>query len=126
LRDERSESRALLTRFVVSTWKLAFEQSARGADLSREAFEAAQWADRQTTGTVLAQMAARFGAGAGELSRLVREEQDLVRQWQGLDKELIDALGAPPDRRNDRLIAHVRSAIEDTDKNLAEISARLR
>jgi CHAT domain-containing protein/Tfp pilus assembly protein PilF len=60
-----------------------------------EAFETAQLAQDVSVGAVVAKMAARFAAGTGELSEVVRQRQDAQEQWRKLDATLIKAAGAP-------------------------------
>jgi hypothetical protein len=48
-----------------------------------------------------------------------------VRAWQDLDKKLIAAMGTPSRYRNDAEIAAVRTALDEADKRIASLTARL-
>ncbi|MBL8575453.1 MAG: CHAT domain-containing protein [Hyphomicrobiaceae bacterium] len=60
--------------------------------LRAEAFEAAQWALSTSAGAAVAQMSARFASGSDELATLVRQRQDLVDRYRGLDRKLVEAI----------------------------------
>ena len=65
-----------------------------------ESFEVAQLAQGISVGAVVAKMGARFAAGTGELSTVVRQRQDAQEQWRKLDATLIRAAGAPAASRD--------------------------
>ncbi len=88
---------------------------------ARAMFKAAQWAQGSEAAASLAQMAARSAKASPELSLLTREQQDLVREWQAKDKQLIAAKSEPPGRRN--LIAE--KSLYDLSERLAAIETRL-
>jgi CHAT domain-containing protein/tetratricopeptide (TPR) repeat protein len=60
-----------------------------------ESFEVAQLAQGVAVGSVVAKMAARFAAGTGELSDIVRKQQDTQEQWRRVDATLIKAAALP-------------------------------
>jgi CHAT domain-containing protein/Tfp pilus assembly protein PilF len=90
----------------------------RQADAGREAFEVAQWASQSSAAAAVAQMGVRFAAGNDALAALVRESQDLSTDWNDGDKALTAARSLPADRQN-------RAAIEQMQRDLAKIEARL-
>jgi hypothetical protein len=63
-------------------------------------FVTAQWAQQSEAASSLAQMAARQPKGDTPLSLAVRERQDLLAEWQGIDKLLVTARGAPQANRD--------------------------
>jgi len=65
-----------------------------------ESFEVSQLAQGVTVGSVVAKMAARFAAGTGELSEVVRKQQDAQEAWRKVDATLIKAAGAPAASRD--------------------------
>jgi CHAT domain-containing protein len=70
-------------------------------------------------------MAARSSKGSAELAGLVREQQDLVSEWQVKDKLLIAAKSTEPANRKaaaEKVLADRLAAI---DTRLAEINGRL-
>ena len=91
-----------------------------------EAFQAAQLAGGIETARALSGMAARFEAGGGMLGELVRQRQDLQKQWQSLDAALIKAEGASPDRRDLVSKAQRRSDLAQVDRQITTVGARLR
>jgi CHAT domain-containing protein len=91
------------------------------ATLAGEGFEIAQWAVQSSTAAALAQMAARQAKGEGALARVVRQRQDLERQWLAADKRLNDAVA----KRDITLAAEIRREMAGLDSKFAAIDARL-
>lgn len=92
-----------------------------------EAFEVAQLAQGVSVGSVVAKMAARFAAGTGELSEVVRKQQDAQEAWRKVDATLIKAAGAPAASRDmaaeDKLRADrtaLSAEVRDFDRLLNE------
>lgn len=65
-----------------------------------ESFTSAQWAQSTEAGASLIQMSARQAKGDSALALLVRERQDLVREWQVHDRAAVAARSQPPNKRN--------------------------
>jgi hypothetical protein len=78
---------------VCSTWIVIIDWA--------DAFQIAQRAERSLVAGALAQTAARISKGLGPLADLVRERQDLVLEWQRLDKRLETALSSAAAQRDD-------------------------
>ena len=91
------------------------------AKLSREGFETAQWAVQSSAGAALAQMAAREAKGAGELAQVVRERQDLERQWHVASQQLTTALG----RGDVALASGLRNQLSGLEAKFTDIDTRL-
>ena len=89
--------------------------------LAREGFEIAQWAGQSSAAAALAQMAARQAKGTGALAQVVRERQDLERQWRALDARLNDAVA----KGDVALSAALRSELSGLNAKFAAIDARL-
>jgi hypothetical protein len=53
-------------------------------------------------------MTARFAARDGALAAAVREQQDLVARWRGLDAALVEVVARPPAERKPELEARLR------------------
>jgi hypothetical protein len=117
---------AVFGSLVRTAYALAAEDASESAALSRQAFEAAQWATISRAGAALSQMSARFAAGSGPLAQLVRERQDSQQQWQLLDRQLIDALGAPSAPDAEARLASLRANLASAEKRIAELDATLR
>ena len=117
-RTRKSESARLRWQFwglVKAAHRLASPRDE--ASLSREMFQIAQWAQNSEAAESLAQMAARGASGDPRLAALVRERQDLIREWQKRDRLRSAAIAQAPDKRN-------RSAEADNTDRLAAIDAR--
>jgi CHAT domain-containing protein/tetratricopeptide (TPR) repeat protein len=120
----RSEAEQESYRFwglVKAVHRIASQEQSRNASLAVETFETAQWAQRSEAAASLSQMAGRSAKGSPQLAGLVRNRQDLVGEWQVLDKQLIAAKSEPPAERKpdtERALAE-RLAVIDT--RLAEI-----
>ena len=112
---------------IQGTWRLraaaraVYRDGASSADARAEGFVLAQWALQTGAADALAQMGVRFAKGAGPLSVLVRERQDLIGQRQGEDKRLLAAVGRADAKATD----FSRTAIAGLDGKLAAIDARL-
>jgi CHAT domain-containing protein/Tfp pilus assembly protein PilF len=93
--------------------------------LTSEMFETAQWAQASEAAASLAQMAARSARGSGEFAGLVRERQDLVREWQAKDKLLIAAKTNDPAKRSADAEQGLADRLAAIDTRLAAIDRRL-
>ena len=76
-----------------------------------EAFVAAQRTRETQAGAALSQMAARFGAGNDAIASVVRRQQDLKAALDSLDKRITAELGAADGKRNDALLARLRTEL---------------
>jgi len=85
---------------ALAAYRLAAAEPRRASVLGDEAFQLAQRTQNSQAGEALTLMAARFAAGSDALSAVMRERQDLVGEWQGLDVLLTAALVTPPDQRD--------------------------
>lgn len=111
---------------VMAAYALGESEPRRRTDLAGVAFTAAQWAGITTTAAALAQMSARFGAGDGILSQLVRNQQDLAQKRQRLDAGLIKAVSAAKAITDGKQAAHLRKELSAVDGKLSELTATLR
>jgi CHAT domain-containing protein/tetratricopeptide (TPR) repeat protein len=111
---------------INATYRVASEPH-EGQVLSSEMFVTAQRALNSRVASSLAQMSARSAMGDRVLAALVRERQDLVREWQMVNGRRVSVL-FPAEQRNKALEAaepanEVRLAA--IDARLAEIDNRL-
>lgn len=127
--NQTSEGQAQRNSFVgliKTTHLLVAQGSADYAQHLAEMFKAAQWSQASEAAVSLTQMAARSAKGSRELAVLVRERQDLVSEWQAMDKLRIAAWSEPPSHRNaanekvlgDRLAA-IDGRFDEIDRRLA-------
>jgi tetratricopeptide (TPR) repeat protein len=127
--EEAIRREDLMEGFVEAAWRMREGAADRGvqAELTREAFAAAQQALQGATAAAISQMSARFGAGSGPLADLVRERQDLSRRWVVTEDELTRRAGQATAKRNlaDEAtlraeLATITTRLGDLDKNLAD------
>jgi CHAT domain-containing protein/tetratricopeptide (TPR) repeat protein len=91
-------------------------------EAEEESFRVSQWALQTVAADALRQMSTRFAAGQGELSNLVRKQQDLLRDRKIADTRLLTAVGAADARAMEQgRVAYAR--IEDS---LDRIATQLR
>lgn len=110
---------------VAVAWRLAEAKPERRKALLDTTFQAAQWSGRTVTATALGQMAARSRSRDPRLSGLVREQQDLSREWQVQDKKLVQAISMPAAQRNQNAIDALRSRVITIDNKLQTLGKRL-
>jgi CHAT domain-containing protein/tetratricopeptide (TPR) repeat protein len=96
-------------------------QQRTDADLSREMFQTAQWAQNSEAAQSLAQMAAREAKGDRKLAALVRERQDLVAEWEKRDEIRSAAVARPPEQRDAQTEASNNTQLGVIDSRIAEI-----
>jgi CHAT domain-containing protein len=103
-------------------------QNLLGAD---EAFDASldvvQRAVQSAAGDALNALAVRFSSGTDRLADLVRKDQDLAREANGLDKRLIAAVSAAPAQRDPNAEQSIRDRITANAKerdDLGKLFAR--
>ena len=117
------EQRAGFFRGHVSIISAAARQNIEAEPaLAREAFEIAQWAVHSAAAIALGQMAARQARGEGALAQIVRERQNLERQWHLADQRLDTAVGGG----DVTLASEMRRELSILDGRLAAIDVRLR
>src|SRR5262249_13959376 len=90
-----------------------------------ETFQIAQWAQSSEAAESLAQMAARGARDDKTLAALIRERQDLVSEWQRLDRLRSAAVAQMPDRRNWDVEAENVARLAAIDARVAAIDERL-
>jgi tetratricopeptide (TPR) repeat protein len=110
-----------LNWLVLPAWRVAEQRPAERTALAEEAFATAQWIAHNSAGGALAQMAARQAKGESGLAQLVREQQDLIGEWQAHDKLLVAALALPPGRRDQQREAVQRTRLAAIDARIGEI-----
>lgn len=122
---ERRSARWLFARHVGIAYALGQQVPERRAEAMREAFEMQQWAQAGAVGGALARMSARFAAGDGPLSALIRERQDAQARREALDRALIEAAARPVAERSREQEAAARADIAALDRRINALDARL-
>lgn len=110
---------------ALAAFKVAAEDAPDRLALRDEAFQVAQRAERSLVAGALTQMSARLAKGSGPLALLIRERQDLVLEWQRLDKRFEAFLAAPADRRDERTERLLQTRLEQIRQRMDSIDARL-
>src|SRR5262249_30802311 len=122
----KSEAAQLSSRFwglVKAQHRLQAKQN--NVALTRETFQAAQWAQSSEAAASLAQMAARGAKDDPKLAALVRERQDLVAEWQRRDQIRSGAMVQVPDKRNRDVEAENMARLGAIDTRIAGIDHEL-
>lgn len=125
----RRKSESELARFRFSMLVKAASHLERSSEpsLVDEMFRTAQWSLNSQAALSLIQMAARGARGDGTLAALVRERQDRVAEWQGLDERRLSALAQMPGRQEggDARGAGVQDKLAAIEARIGEIDKRL-
>jgi CHAT domain-containing protein len=127
------ESKGLLSEQRDSRWgfykhidlALHPEQTDARVELEAEAFEVMQLASTSSAGSALAQMAVRFASGSDGVSDLVRQFQDAALQFEALDGNLIKAISAAANKRNDILIGNLRRQLGDIKTRIEALDGEI-
>jgi tetratricopeptide (TPR) repeat protein len=81
---------ATVGSLINASMKLMMADQSQGVALSREVFAAGQWRPSQTAAS-LVQMSVRRLKGDGPLAQLVRQRQDLIAEWQAVEKRTTES-----------------------------------
>lgn len=103
--------------------RLARERPKLATDIASETFQAGQLVTETVLNATVSQMGLRLSAGSGALPNLIRERQDLEREWQRLDRLLLAAVtSATSQGERDG----VREQIAGIERRLMMVDAELR
>jgi tetratricopeptide (TPR) repeat protein len=132
LTDTRTETNAVEERpnfdfpnVVRARYRLAEQAPAEAQEQMRAAYVSAQWSRGSEAATSLAQMSVRQAKENTALARIVRERQDLIREYQARDKLLIAAASLPAAQRVQQGEQEQRSRLSAIDARLGEINKLL-
>jgi predicted nuclease with TOPRIM domain len=64
-------------------------------------------------GEAISKLAVRFAAGTSELAQLVRKDQDLTAEIDGLDKKIVEVLSKPTVERNPVAENQIRKRMDE-------------
>src|SRR5215217_163205 len=101
------------------------EQPSESGPLIGESFAAGQAAALSSAARAVAQMATRFSQTTGELGEAVRRREDLVRDWRGLDRLLIELLATPPSNRAPGRDEQIASGMAALTTEIASLDRQL-
>lgn len=119
------DRRGVFLGIVSAAFDLSKQNPRDRPALEDEAFAAAQLAGQTSAAAALTQMAARFSAGDSALAKAVREQQDLIGEWQALDKDLVAALSKPANARDAKAEEALRDKRDRIEGRIAALSAKL-
>ncbi|MDX2506360.1 MAG: CHAT domain-containing protein [Gammaproteobacteria bacterium] len=91
-----------LKRVAINHIDIIYElsQKNKSSELLNESFLAAQISRSTSASRALANMSARFSVNSSELGNKIRQQQDLLQQWQDIDTILSTALFKNESERN--------------------------
>jgi len=112
--------------FVQAAYRLSAGQGADASELRGEAFEASQWALESSAGSSLAQASARQAPDDPGLASVVRERQDLAREWQSNDAYLVRSASEKQDQRDFAVERAFRARMTAIENRNSEIDQQLR
>jgi hypothetical protein len=110
---------------VKAAYRLVTAEIARTPELTPLMFKTAQWARGSEAAAALAQMAAPQTKGGTPLAMLVRERQDLVREWQARDIWQIAAQSISPNKRSGEAEQALSNRLATIGARIAEIDMKL-
>jgi hypothetical protein len=90
-----------------------------------EAFAVVQLAQSSEAAEAVSRMAARFAVGDDDLAKVVRETQDKRNRIGALDKQLIQAISAPPDKRDKAKEATLRRELTSLNGSLSSLNEKI-
>jgi tetratricopeptide (TPR) repeat protein len=123
-KGEAARSSWQFSDLVKAAYRVAPKQHS-DAQLPRDMFQTAQWAQSSEAAQSLAQMASRSVKGDPKLAALVRERQDLVAEWQKRDQVRSTAVALAPDKRNREAEAENVTRLTAIDARIALIDKEL-
>ncbi|MEQ1901369.1 MAG: CHAT domain-containing tetratricopeptide repeat protein [Devosia sp.] len=123
--DQAIARAGIFDDLIKSIYRMKEAHPEKEASYAEQSFAVAQRVLESEAAGALAQMAARQSAGTGELAALVRERQDLVAAWRREDAKLTLALSGPPESRDADGIVKLRDRLDETDRRITAIDARL-
>ena len=122
---EQLSDRFFFSNYITIANAVASKAPERQPTTAAETFRVVQTAQASTAGAAVAALAARFAAGNGNSAAMIRERQDLVQQWQGLDEALVKAVGRAPTDRQPGEEASLRAALEDATRRLDRLDGQI-
>jgi CHAT domain-containing protein/Tfp pilus assembly protein PilF len=75
-----------------------------------------QRASQTSTAAALNKLNVRFSAGNGRLAQLVRKDQDLATEAEGLDRALVEAVSKEPSKRDSIAEQRIRERLDEASK----------
>lgn len=110
---------------IKAAHRLQAKQAGVNDQVKREMFQVAQWSMSSQAAGALAQMSVRQAKGSSRLAILVRQRQDLVRQWQKLSKRLDTARSRTSAQGAKKMLEALVSRLNVIDQQILDRDAGL-
>jgi tetratricopeptide (TPR) repeat protein/CHAT domain-containing protein len=123
--NQANEVELAFANVVKVVFQIVAASPERLSGLMETTFEAAQQARQSQAAASLSQMAAREAKGDGEFARVVRERQNLVSEWQLIDRSIVAAAAKPAQSRDAAGEKALRERISAIDARMGEIERSL-
>ncbi|MFQ5954784.1 MAG: tetratricopeptide repeat protein [Kiloniellales bacterium] len=123
--SEQRSVRVIFLRHLFFAHSLMQHQPAKRQPLLAEAFEVGQLTRATAASSAVARAAARFAAGDDELAQVVRQRQDALERWRGLDERIVRASSRSPDKRDPETEIRLREELEAVRRKLGKLDERL-
>ncbi len=111
----------LFKLYLVSAYRVIEADEKKRTSLTKGTFERSQLVQGLGASAALAQIAARFGSGDNELGKLVRERQDLIREWKDMDRHFNRIIAKPVKQRNKKLEKAINDLLDFIVRRIGEI-----
>jgi CHAT domain-containing protein/tetratricopeptide (TPR) repeat protein len=125
-RYEASQQATWFWGLFKASYRFSRMEAAAMREAGARAFEMAQWAGNSEAAQSLAQMAVRQAKNSGPLAQLIRERQDLAREWHIKETGISNAVLQTADNRNPPGLQAIRNRLSAIETRIGEIDARLK
>ncbi len=110
---------------IKAAWRRSAAQPELHDQLARDTFLQAQWAKRGAAAVALEQMAVRIATNDPARSKLLRERQNLLSEWQTLDRALVAATAKEARNRDRPAEQKQRRRRQDIDGRVQQIDQQI-
>lgn len=125
-KDELSQGAWRLKMLLKSLYHLRTNDAESDRELALESFKVAQWVNTSLAAASLNQMSIRHVKDSVAFAKSVRERQDLIEEWQALDKQVLAVHSQSPDKRNEIREQNARIRLKEIDDRIAVLENRLK
>ena len=96
------------------------------AESFSDSYEVLQLVSSSAAAEAVKKLAQRFAAGSSEMAALVRKDQDLAVEADGLDKALVSAVSKAPDERSSLAEQQLRSRLSGIETERKKLTGTLK
>ncbi len=112
--------------FLKAAHRLSLSHNEKRASIIPQTFERIQWSREAGAGAALSHMAVRFGSKKDEVTQLVRERQDLLIEWQNLEKKWTVLKSQNTAKANKILEQNLQFRLKQIEKRITKIDATVK